>query len=150
MRAASTTLLSLAGACWLFATGPAGAEMIYGSELMSPAERLEHRETLRSLSQEDRKTYRAHHHEQMEKRAMALGRPMTPEPPLTRAGKGRRLHSPNQHKEFGPAAMMAPGAYPWGYPGGWGIPGYTPGHMAPGAYYGYPRTWGPGYTGPWW
>lgn len=149
MRAAFTTLLSLAGACWLFA-GPAGADMVRGSQLMSPAERLEHRETMQRLSPEDRKTYRAQHHELMEERAKALGRPMTPEPPFTRGRQGRRLLSPNQYEKFGPAAMMAPGIYPWGYPGGWAMPGYSPGYMGPGAYYGYPSAWGPGYAGPWW
>lgn len=146
MRTASTTLLSLTGACWLFATGPAGADMVYGSQLMGPAERLEHRETLQRLSPEDRKIYRAQHHEQMEQRARALGRPMTPEPPSSRARKGRWLHSPSQYKKLEPPTMMAPGVYPWGHPGGWAMPGY----MGRGAYDGYPGSWGPGYSGPWW
>ncbi len=146
MRTASITGLSLAGACWLFATGPAAADTVYGSQLMNPAERLEHRETLRRLSPEHRKIYRARHHEEMEKRARAFGYAMTPGPPYTRARKGRWLHSPNQYKKLAPPTMMAPGAYRWGYPGGWTMPGY----MGPGAYPGYPGTWGPGYAGPWW
>ena len=49
------------------------AQTYYGSQLMSPAERAEHRATMMNLPPSERPAYRAEHHEEMQKRAEAMG-----------------------------------------------------------------------------
>ena len=67
-----TKLLSVAGAFLLLLGTHSGAQPNYGSQLMTPEEWARHRATLRSLSPDERETYRAEHHEEMNKRAKAL------------------------------------------------------------------------------
>lgn len=160
------TLLPLVGACCMLIGGQAAAEdrTYYGSEMMPSTERYQHRKTLRSMSPEAREAYRAQHHEQMQKRAEAMGRPFPDEPPETRAGAGRWIHSPAQLRKGPPGFAGMPGMWPppswapgWGggYPysgyGGYGYPGWMgPGYMGP-SYMGPSYMGGtPGYGRPWW
>ncbi len=49
-------------------------EQVFGWELMTQEERIEHRDKMRSLqSQEERESYRLEHHAEMEKRARERG-----------------------------------------------------------------------------
>ena len=104
----------------------AHAETYYGSQMMSPAERAEHRATMWNLSPSEREAYRAEHHEAMKKRAESMGFSLPDQPPTYGQGLGRG----------GP-----------GYGYGRGGPGY--GYGCGGAGYGYgcggPRYWGPDY-----
>ncbi len=150
------TLIPLVGACCMLIGGQAVAEdqTYHGSQMMTPAERYQHQKTLRGLSPEAREAYRAQHHQQMQKRAEAMGGPLADEPPESRAAAGRSVHSPAQLRKGPPGFAGGPGMWPppppswargWGsgYPcGGYG--GY-PGWMGPG-YLGR----APGYGGPWW
>jgi uncharacterized membrane protein (DUF106 family) len=49
------------------------AQTYYGSQLMSPEERVEHRAMMRSLQPSEREAYRAQHHEAMKERAESMG-----------------------------------------------------------------------------
>lgn len=134
----------------LFTAGSSAAQQpIYGSQLMTPQERLEHRERMREMSPEDRATYRAQHHEQMQQRAKDLGRelPSQPAPGISGYGPGRGYG-------WGPRYdAAAPGGPRSGYyglrrgPGFGSGPGYGLGPgMGPGYGSGYgPGGWYPGY-----
>ncbi len=66
----------------------ADQEEVYGWQLMTEQERVEHRETMRSLkTQEEREAYRKAHHEKMQKRAEERGVTL-PENPQER-GRGQ-------------------------------------------------------------
>lgn len=70
-------------------TAPAAGEPIYGSQLMTRQERIEHRQTLRTLkTQEARDTYRAEHHQKMQERATARGAQLPDVPPQQGMGMG--------------------------------------------------------------
>ena len=109
-----------AAALALFYVGLASAQTYYGSQLMTPQERAEHRATMRSLPPSEREAYRAEHHEAMKERANSMGLSIPDQPPSYGRGYGRR----------------SPG---YGYgrsgPGYWG-----PGYGRTGT-----RYWGPGY-----
>lgn len=63
-------------------------EMVYGRELMTDQELLEHRQKMRTLKGEEREAYRKEHHEKMEERAKEQGKTI-PDEPMER-GKGMR------------------------------------------------------------
>lgn len=64
-------------------------DQIYGSQLMTQAEREEYRARMRSLqTEEERNTFRLQHHQQMQERARAQGLQLPDEPPLRRLGPG--------------------------------------------------------------
>lgn len=66
----------------------------YGWQLMTEQERVEHRETMRSLkTHEEREAYRKAHHEKMQERAEERGVDL-PEDPQER-GRGRGSGSPD-------------------------------------------------------
>lgn len=64
-------------------------EQIYGSQLMTPAEREAHWARLRSLkTEEERNAFRQQHHEQMQERARAKGIQLPDAPLMRRMGPG--------------------------------------------------------------
>lgn len=103
----------------------------YGSQVMSPEERAQHRSTMRSLSPSEREAYRAEHHEVMKQRGKSMGLTVPDQPPVYGRGYGRR----------GPGYGYGPGP---GY--GYG-PGYRYGCGGPGYGCGGPRFRSPYYGG---
>ena len=95
------------------------AQSYYGSRLITPQERAEHRAVMRSLPPSEREAYRAQHHEAMKKRAESMG-----------------LSLPDQPSTYG--RNFDRGGPGYGY--GRGGPGYGYGRGGPG-------YWGPGYGG---
>jgi hypothetical protein len=95
------------------------AQAYYGSQLMSPQERAEHRMIMRQLSPGEREAFRAQHHETMKQRAESMGLRMPDEPPA-----------------FG--RSVVPGERGYGY--GAGRRGWGSGYGGPG-----PRYWRPPY-----
>ena len=78
-------------------------DRIYGYELMSPQERIEYRNHMRSLkTAQERQAFRAEHHRQMQERARAQGKTLPDMPP---AGIGP---GPGRGPGMGPG-MMGPG-----------------------------------------
>jgi uncharacterized membrane protein YgcG len=64
-------------------------EQIYGSELMTQKERLEHRTQMRNArTLKEREQIRMEHHQRMQKRAMELGITLPDEPPGWGMGMG--------------------------------------------------------------
>lgn len=64
-------------------------EEIYGSQLMTEQERIEHRTTMRTLkTQQERDAYRLEHHKLMQERAAARGIMLPDMPPRAGAGAG--------------------------------------------------------------
>ena len=110
----------------------------YGSQLMSPAERAEHRATMMNLPPSERQAYRAEHHEEMRKQAEAIGITLPDQPPAYGRGMGRG--GPGYGYGFGPGPgygyrCARPGYYGYGdgcggprygnpYGGGWGYPAW--------------------------
>ena len=107
------------------------AQTYYGSQLMSPQERAEHRMIMRQLSPGEREAYRAQHHETMKQRAESMGLALPDEPPAY----GRPVEPGDRGYGYGA------GRRGWGP--GYGGPGPGPGHWRPG--YGGGRH--PGYPG---
>ena len=97
------------------------AQTSYGSRLMSPDERAEHRAMMRSLPPGEQEAYRARHHEAMKERAESMGLSLPEQPPAYR-GFGRS----------GPGY----GRYGRGY--------WTPGYRGPAPWYDR-EGYGPGY-----
>lgn len=74
---------------------------IYGSQLMTNQERIEHRNQLRAAkTAEEREQVRLQHHEQMQLRAKDQGVTMPNTPPAQGGGQGRGM---------GPGGGMGPG-----------------------------------------
>lgn len=74
---------------------------IYGSQLMTNQERIEHRNKLREAkTTEEREQVRLQHHEQMQLRAKERGMTLPDAPPASGGGQGRRM---------GPGGGMGPG-----------------------------------------
>jgi hypothetical protein len=74
-------------------------EPIFGSQLMTEQERIEHRNRMRSLkTYEEREAFRLEHHKKMLERAKARG-VMLPEEPMPRGGM-----------MMGPGGGMGPGS----------------------------------------
>lgn len=66
-------------------------EMIYGSQMMTDQERMEHRERMRSAKTlEERELIRREHHETMKQRAEEQGLSIPDEPPAMGGGMGPR------------------------------------------------------------
>ena len=64
-------------------------DSIYGSQLMTPAERNTHRAMLRKMTTEqERENYRADHHQKMQDRASARGITLPAVPPMVGVGGG--------------------------------------------------------------
>lgn len=64
-------------------------EPIYGSQLMTPEERVAHRKTMRSLkTAEERDAFRAEHHRLMQERAKEKGVTLPDAPPPRGMGMG--------------------------------------------------------------
>jgi len=64
-------------------------DQIYGSQLMTPAERDEYRARFRNLrTEEERNAFRLQHHEQMQERARLKGIQLPDQPPVRRMGPG--------------------------------------------------------------
>lgn len=64
-------------------------DQIYGSQLMTEQERMEHRNKMRSLkTYEEREAYRLEHHKEMQKRAKEKGVKLPDEPPARGGGMG--------------------------------------------------------------
>lgn len=64
-------------------------DQIYGSQLMTPAERDEYRARMRTLqTEEERNAFRLQHHEQMQERARLKGLKLPDQPPMQRLGPG--------------------------------------------------------------
>lgn len=85
------------------------AEPIYGSQLMTRQERIEHRNRMREMkTEEERNAYRLQHHERMRERARERGMTL-PEAPPPR-GKGRGM-GPGMGGGMGPGmgGGMGPG-----------------------------------------
>ncbi|CAL95287.1 conserved hypothetical secreted protein [Azoarcus olearius] len=62
---------------------------IYGSQIMTPQERIEHRDRMRAArTLEEREKVRAEHHEQMVKRAKERGVTLPEEPPMRGGAMG--------------------------------------------------------------
>lgn len=63
-------------------------EQMFGSQLMTPEERIEHRDKMRSLkTQEEREAFRLEHHEKMLERAKERGVTL----PETPSARGKRI-----------------------------------------------------------
>ncbi len=66
-------------------------DRIYGSELMTEQERNEYRDRMRSMqTEEERAALRAAHHEEMRKRAAAMGKELPEAPPASPGQKGKK------------------------------------------------------------
>lgn len=77
-------------------------ETIYGSQLMTPEERMAHRRTMRSLkTEEERDAFRAEHHRQMQERAKERGVTLPDSPPPRGMGMGP---GPGMGRGMGPGA----------------------------------------------
>lgn len=80
-------------------------EEIYGSQLMTEQERIEHRTTMRTLkTQQERDAYRLEHHKLMQERAAARGITLPDMPPRAGAGAGA-----GQRGGMGQGGGMGPG-----------------------------------------
>lgn len=88
----SRPLLAVAGAALCLVYGAAAAgETTYGSQLMTPQERIEHRNALRSRQTDAaREAYRSQQHERMQARAQEQGARLPETPPARGAGANRR------------------------------------------------------------
>ena len=76
-------------------------ERIYGSELMTPQERAEYHNRMRTMkTQQERDAFRLEHHKQMQERARAQGKTLPDMPP---AGMG-------PGSGMGPGPGMGPGS----------------------------------------
>ena len=93
---------------------PARQAPIYGSQLMTREERIEHRNKMRSFkTAEEREQYRLEHHAQMQKRASERGVTLPDTPPARgmRRGMGAGpCGGPGMGPGMGPGGGMGPGA----------------------------------------
>ncbi len=86
-------LAAVAAVAWLGVAVPVLAEdeFVYGRELMTQQELVEHRAHMRSLNTEqEREAYRLEHHQQMQERARAQGKVIPDEPGPQGQGMGPR------------------------------------------------------------
>jgi hypothetical protein len=97
---AAATLVAVMGSTGVMAQSEAQGQIqdrsqlseqdpIYGSQLMTPAERNTHRAMLRTMkTEQEREAYRLDHHKQMQERAKTQGITLPAEPPIAGAGAG--------------------------------------------------------------
>ena len=97
------------------------AQTYYGSQLMAPRERAEHRAIMRSLPPGEREEYRAQHHEDMKKRAESMGLSLPDQPPAY--GRGFNRSGPGYGYGRGGPGYRGPGYGGGRNPGVYG-PGY--------------------------
>ena len=85
----TSLLLSFVSVGLLFISPVVQSEtQVYGSQLMTQQERIEHRNTLRNLkTQTEREQYRIQHHKKMQERAKARGVNL---PDVSQSGKGKQ------------------------------------------------------------
>ncbi|HDR9357620.1 TPA: hypothetical protein QDB44_003508 [Burkholderia vietnamiensis] len=100
-------------------SGVEAGHMIYGSQLMTPAERSEYRtRMLAAASDAERDKIRAEHHAQMQKRAKARGITLPDAPPMRGMHRGQGM---GMGSGIGPGSGMGAGmgpGYMQGQPGG--------------------------------
>ncbi|MBR7975658.1 hypothetical protein KDX01_21435 [Burkholderia vietnamiensis] len=100
-------------------SGVEAGHMIYGSQLMTPAERTEYRtRMLAAASDAERDKIRAEHHAQMQKRAKARGITLPDAPPMRGMHRGQGM---GMGSGMGPGSGMGSGmgpGYMHGQPGG--------------------------------
>lgn len=90
-------------------------QQIYGSQLMTPQERLEYRTKMRSMkTRQEREAFRLEHHKEMQERARARGMQLPDMPP---AGMGGGMSPGGMGGGMGPGGGMGSG-------GGMGRGGY--------------------------
>lgn len=91
-RAMVSGLTVLAATIWLGVSVPVSAEeFVYGRQLMTEQEMVEHREQMRSLKTEQaREAYRLEHHKRMQLRAEERGLTLPDEPGPYGRGAGPR------------------------------------------------------------
>lgn len=131
-----TTLPLAVGACLLMLAMPSGAQPYYGSQLMTPEEWSRHQATMRHLPPGEREAYRAQHHQEMKKRAEAMGLTLPDQPPPSGRGRGRAMVPGTWGPGYAPRGL---GYWGPGY-GGWGRPDGRRGQGGP-----WPRGWGRGW-----
>lgn len=82
-------------------------EQVFGSQLMTPEERMQHRERIRAAESEtEREKIRQEHHEQMRIRAEQQGVVLPEEPPARGPGRGM---GPRPAGGMGSGGGMGPG-----------------------------------------
>lgn len=82
------------------------SDRVYGSELMTPQERMEYQTKMRALkTEQERETFRLEHHKLMQERAKAQGKTLPDMPP---SGMGPAMS---------PGSGMGPGMGPGAGPG---------------------------------
>ena len=65
------------------------AEQVYGSQLMTQQERMEHRSKMQSMNtMEERERYKMEHHMKMQERAKEQGVTLPTQPPMRNPGMG--------------------------------------------------------------
>jgi len=104
--ALSSIALALMASTASFATDAT----IYGSQLMTNQERIEHRNKLRAAkTAEEREQVRLQHHEQMQLRAKEQGATLPDTPPAQGSGQGRGMSPGGGMGGMGPGGGMGTG-----------------------------------------
>lgn len=92
------------------AQAPPARERVFGSELMTEAERAEHRARMRSFAtEEEREAYRREHHAKMQERAKQRGVELPEEPLERRRGAGMGPAGPGRGSGAGGAGPRGAG-----------------------------------------
>ncbi len=85
------SVLALSGLPAIAIAAQDGSQQMYGSQLMTPQERAEHREKMRNAkTEEERNQIRSENHARMQKRAKEQGVTLPDSPPTGGAGMGYR------------------------------------------------------------
>ncbi|AZR82339.1 hypothetical protein [Thiomicrospira sp. S5] len=85
------SVLALSGLPTISVAAQDGPQQMYGSQLMTPQERAEHREKMRNAkTEEERNQIRAENHARMQERAKEQGVTLPDSPPAGGAGMGYR------------------------------------------------------------
>lgn len=83
---------------------------IYGSQLMTHQERIEHRNKMQAAkTAEEREQVRLQHHDQMQQRAKEQGVTLPDTPPAQGGGQGRGMNPGAGMGGMGPGVGMGPG-----------------------------------------
>jgi hypothetical protein len=109
-----------AGTGFLVLAMSSGAQPYYGSQLMTLEEWAKHWTTLRRLPPAEQEAYRAQHHQEIKKRAEAMGLPLPDQPPSAGMGRGRAMVPGAWGPGYGPrgSGYWEPGYSGWGRPCG--------------------------------